>query len=149
MIAIYLSKRNRNLFSPLWVWLRHFSKSQLMWIIMLVFAILSLLPRGQSDLYTNGFEPSTVPKELGMPDTVTLCASIWKSQDFYVDITKTLKSLSLTLPQEPFVHLLSRQTTEEPLVSKPNLLSNPPPWHVFPQDITLQLTVFYMMAHWH
>lgn len=144
-------KRNRNLFSPPWVLLRHSSESQLMWIFMLVFAVLSPLTRDWRDLYRNGCEPSSQAKELGMPHAVTVCTSIWKSQDFSVDTTKTLKSLSLTLPQEPIPHLLSWwQTTEGTLVSEqPNVLSNPSPWHVFPYDVMIWLTVYHMTPQSH
>lgn len=98
MARVYLLKEEEQLIFLSAILLRHPSESQLMWIFMLVSAVFSPLSRDQRYSYTNGFVPSVVPKELGMPQAATVCTSIWKSQDFYVDTTKTLKSLSLTLP---------------------------------------------------
>lgn len=95
MVRVYLLKEEEKLLFLSVILLRHPSESQLMWIFMLVSAVLFPLSRDPRDSYTNGFVPSIVPKELGMPQAATVCTSVCKSQAFYVDTTKTLKSLSL------------------------------------------------------
>lgn len=57
-------------------------ESQLMWFFIAVFAVLSPLPGEKRDLYTNGFAPSIVPKELGMPQAETVCTTMWSHRTF-------------------------------------------------------------------